>query len=689
MVNYDSNEQNPESLQKHISEYDYEPLKGPDMIRTVQLHATKDRIECSLQQIRFSEGGYQALSYVWGKPEKTFQAVVLDEDGHELGFIPLTTNLQSALCDLRDAQEVQTKVFWIDQICIHQQGEEKNHQVALMGKIYQHAARVITYLGPAVEDDDEEKRGIELTGLLYRHFSMNYDLIYEARSLRAAYRVKSDFPVVQLPEELQDAFRIDEKNYIKQGWRWLLQVVYSEWSHRLWIVQEQLLNDEMAILHGHSLLPWDAIAVMVILFNLGLLPARYEHLYWQQNPLPATLARENIGSSIYNLWSTRQSQRREEGARFGSKLIDNMALHNARQCLDSRDRIFALLAISSDAVELGIIPDYSTPAGHIFLDASVRILQKGSTLISLAYASRWAGGEILYEAQSQSQDHLLQPMFPLWALRPPSIPIPFNSRFYVCHPHPITSLFNRPPRFSHDLSILILKGRVLDRISISTPVMFSPTFQGRIDDSWVQFWCQKLLNWYQVLRHLGITIKTAACFCRAIVADPTWTPTKQEGLSTEENLAFHFCSYWRRIANLLKENVDLPDFNLVSIVERLETFTHELTSTLRQAPNIATIYLSSLISRKEAEAFDSVWASYVLNGRSFCATENGRVCNAMNTVEKGDVVAAFQGADRLFILRPAEERYRFVGEAYVDGLMEGEAYAGLDPDEVDYDIELI
>jgi hypothetical protein len=61
----------------------------------------------------------------------------------------------------------------------------------------------------------------------------------------------------------------------------------------------------------------------------------------------------------------------------------------------------------------------------------------------------------------------------------------------------------------------------------------------------------------------------------------------------------------------------------------------------------------------------------------------------MNQAEKGDLVAAFEGTDRLFILRPAGERYRLVGDAYVDGLMEGEAYEGLDPDEVDYDIELV
>jgi hypothetical protein len=62
----------------------------------------------------------------------------------------------------------------------------------------------------------------------------------------------------------------------------------------------------------------------------------------------------------------------------------------------------------------------------------------------------------------------------------------------------------------------------------------------------------------------------------------------------------------------------------------------------------------------------------------------------MNKIESDDVIAAFRGADRLYVLRPVEGgRYRLVGDAYVDGLMFGEAYEGVDADEVDYDIELI
>jgi hypothetical protein len=60
---------------------------------------------------------------------------VLDEAGMALGYISLTSKLKNALHDLRASKEIRTKVFWIDQICIDQDGIEKNHQVELMGQI--------------------------------------------------------------------------------------------------------------------------------------------------------------------------------------------------------------------------------------------------------------------------------------------------------------------------------------------------------------------------------------------------------------------------------------------------------------------------------------------------------------------------------------------------------------------------
>jgi hypothetical protein len=48
----------------------------------------------------------------------------------------------------------------------------------------------------------------------------------------------------------------------------------------------------------------------------------------------------------------------------------------------------------------------------------------------------------------------------------------------------------------------------------------------------------------------------------------------------------------------------------------------------------------------------------------------------------GDKICVLFGGEVLFILRPAGETYRLVGECYVHGLMSGEAMAMLDSSEV-------
>jgi hypothetical protein len=57
--------------------------------------------------------------------------------------------------------------------------------------------------------------------------------------------------------------------------RWLLQVAYGEWVRRLWIVQEQLLNRELVMLHGFSLFSWDVAADIPLPFAVQLLPKLY------------------------------------------------------------------------------------------------------------------------------------------------------------------------------------------------------------------------------------------------------------------------------------------------------------------------------------------------------------------------------------------------------------------------------
>jgi hypothetical protein len=348
-----------------------------------------------------------------------------------------------------------------------------------------------------------------------------------------------------------------------------------------------------------------------------------------------------------------------------------------------------LLAISADATALNVVADYSIPTRRVFLDISVKTLLNYPNLALLVYASRWINSKAFSEDGSESSNST---SIPSWALRPPNrVTMPLHIPFDICTPHPRILISGRPPRFLSECSVLVLRGRFLDSISISTPVDSPDEILGSnvLPKSLFQNLCKRLTIWLEVFQQLGFTIQCAAGVCRALVANPAWAPTPQNGLSIEQGMAFQFWSWYRGVVNSARHCGAGLGLEVALLLKQYDTLIQELAAQLGGIVNLDSFQPNRPLSYEEHAARDELWLHAILYGRAFCVTLNGRVCNAMNQPEKGDQIAAFEGADRLFILRPVGKRYRLIGDAYVDGLMKGEAYEGIDPDEVDYDIELV
>jgi hypothetical protein len=100
---------------------------------------------------------YEALSYVWGDPDKTLPILV---HGHRMN---VTINLYAALLQLRNHSI--ERILWVDAICINQEDQaEKEHQIQYMANIYGQANRVVVWLGEAADNSDlafEEMRRVK------------------------------------------------------------------------------------------------------------------------------------------------------------------------------------------------------------------------------------------------------------------------------------------------------------------------------------------------------------------------------------------------------------------------------------------------------------------------------------------------------------------------------------------------
>ena len=66
---------------------------------------------------------------------------------------------------------------------------------------------------------------------------------------------------------------------------------------------------------------------------------------------------------------------------------------------------------------------------------------------------------------------------------------------------------------------------------------------------------------------------------------------------------------------------------------------------------------------------------YANIGQRAIRTRCGRYGNAYHTVQAGDLICVFEGANAPFVLRrnSLDCVYKFVGDAWVSGLMNGEA----------------
>lgn len=127
--------------------YNYRLLQNERSIRLLRLTPTSlsSPLHCDLFDVDLERCPYfEALSYVWGRMTPGRHIL---SGGSQL---PITENCEAALRCLR--RRGRPRVLWVDAICINQSSnEQKSVQVALMGRIYGQAARVLAWLGNSSE----------------------------------------------------------------------------------------------------------------------------------------------------------------------------------------------------------------------------------------------------------------------------------------------------------------------------------------------------------------------------------------------------------------------------------------------------------------------------------------------------------------------------------------------------------
>lgn len=303
----------------------YEGLKDGQFRFLILEPGVGSKIQCRLvvqDVVGRSPPPYEALSYVWGSEENK---VTIDCNGYQK---EVTRNLYDALVELR--LPYAPRVLWCDALCINQEDEkERSAQVQNMGGLYSSAYRVMIFLGKETEDTEGA-----FALLKYMHSSLNYNS-------RRSYELSSKF----FPDDYVSADSLGEKGISQEAeegcWSRIEALLCRPWFHRLWILQEVVNANKATIFtSATNSLDWDNFFTAI--HNLRQIPQMRGKLSDEAEKASRMIVEihEVRQRNIRRHWLRKSKQER----RFFHMLL----LASSSNCSDAKDRIYAVLGLAND-----------------------------------------------------------------------------------------------------------------------------------------------------------------------------------------------------------------------------------------------------------------------------------------------------------------------------------------------------
>ncbi|OJD38950.1 heterokaryon incompatibility protein [Diplodia corticola] len=694
----------------------YTPIPpGARKFRILTLNPSQDAsaaVECFLESAFLDDPpDYEALSYVWGDPERTHSVTI---DGKT---VRITNNLHVALRHLRLPDR--RRKLWVDALCIDQQNtDERDSQVLHMREIYQRCSVDLLWLGEDASILENGASAMETIGTI----------------TRLEKSVREDFSSYYSLEEAL--------NEPPGDWAGILEKLFRKppvWQ-RVWIMQEVSLAPRVVLVAGCATLPWERIDDFLDVDNhiaaYGLPDAfhtPFGHSWTLRRQLEYCLAHAQILAHQRRICAQQQAAQSEQQDDVHLHRLhhptSSSSLHNIlarfRYChaTDPRDRVFALLNLSSDP--LSLTPTYHDPVAAVYTKAAAALINAAGNL-DLLCQGPWTLGT--------SQQHPLRnPDLPSWVpdfANPGAFKILFaqrgiynasgEGRNFLAGPSSSSSSSSLPVPVQLQMQQGTAGGRGGLLLDACLSVADLALVRRPRRSEWE--WCECALAWMpnEVLE-AGIAAGNASLMpflkpegneeaeaeaeAEALVGEGSratsglrWTRGKRYGgpermgVEGEGSAWGAFETYWRTlmldctrypVRRLREENVKelRPKFaawlmapvgvkhsewTRVEIDSEGRTRCRSKKDLAKQARDDVRKHLSQLED----------WV--------FAILENGRYAMVPPDAEKGDKIVVLKGAKTPVVLReatkerkgnqgPMRQEWTFVGPCYVHGLMDGNA----------------
>ena len=675
-----------------MRKFKYSPLLKATSFRFLELQAGtgSNPLVCRLHSADITNvPRYTALSYAWGDPDDTLSLQCEDR------ALSITRSLEEALRHLRnDSDPIK---LWVDAVCINQADlDERIQQVKLMAEIYHYADLVLVWLG-----QDEE----DIAQAAFSNIEVQVDYLREFTARDGEVGTTRWVPV---PESLDP----------------VIELCRRPWFHRSWTVQEVGLAKRVVLHWGQAELDWHKFSINAMFLK------RCFKQWLEDNGMYDDVDR---AVRIYSTFLPRERQQ--------TRLLYILDDLRPQAASDNRDKVYACLAHPSAKTNTGktipitrescdpanrdsyddwrnlaliingsfydriltrldedlnypprppspdafspkkllsrkmpkfpgsrfkpgpsfITPDYRKSVVDVYQDVALQLIERSDSL------------EVLSAVQHGAPLPEIGPCFPSWI---PRWDLDIGTRMLGRAACPDFAAGNRSPIITptQDKSILAVKAVMVDYVGIHTK---DPIDKALLDP-------YNMNNPFFIMCHdAGINRPDPFDYPKIAVQINFSTSSRQQA----------YCETWvagkKALGDIdgpraLNRMADFRTYQLraMDYVLRNEDWDEETIKCMRR--------LRSEAQGGSAERYQSCMAE-VCHQRKFFITRAGFFGLGPGIMESGDTVCVILGMDVPSIVRRKQgHRFQYIGECYVNGLMNGQATSAWQADMLDaIDLELI
>ncbi|KAF5704622.1 het-domain-containing protein [Fusarium mundagurra] len=442
----------PNATQSSGQQFQYKPLQHKNEIRLLRVAKPCASVQKSwrfslIHAIIESAPPYETVSYVWGRPVRNHNLVLNDGT-----ILSVTENLARVIHE--SARHCSTGYLWVDQICIDQDNqEERNHQVGIMGAIYQAGYQVLVSLGP-----------IDL------HPCSALDFICSTANNALERGLPKETFLQQLQIILLGDAALTTGHLVMQKddhrlaiWQ-LYKYLGSSWFARGWVFQEIILSKQSKIMIGSSTVSlegfyWICEAIMQVeqgdILSVGL-----EDVTISAHGLA-------IISVMRRVWQSLHRPGDSESLTYPwfPELLSDIV--SRMQTSLPQDRIYAFLGLSMD-LNIRIEPNYGYSGDKVLACAAKSIIQGSQNLDIFEYLCRLGDGD-------NNRPFVRKP--PTWVpdFTSKAHVTPFRRSMTLQAAHGCVMY---PHRGRCNLELLVAHGKAIDRIQTRIDPRIPPYTEG-------------------------------------------------------------------------------------------------------------------------------------------------------------------------------------------------------------------